>query len=282
MSVDVEDWFQVENLKPVVTRASWPEREYRVEFTTRRILSLFADTGVRATFFCLGWVAERSPGLIREIADAGHEVASHGYAHELVYEQSAADFRADVVRARTLLEDVSGLPVGGYRAPSFSITADAARILAETGHTYDSSVFPVGGHDRYSRLDDGALSEPADPAARAVRTWSGSRLWELPITTRELAGLRLPWGGGGYFRMIPAGMFRRGFTESIDRGGGGVFYLHPWEIDPGQPRVEGLRLSHRFRHYVNLARTEGRLRTLCQRVHFGRADEFLAARGCLP
>ncbi|MFA7567603.1 MAG: XrtA system polysaccharide deacetylase [Alkalispirochaeta sp.] len=263
MSVDLEDWFQVENLKAVIPRESWPEREYRVEQNAETLLEIFRDTGTRATFFCLGWVAERSPDLVRKIQGEGHEIASHGYAHKLVYDQPLKEFRQDVVRAKGLLEEITGEAVLGYRAPSFSITEEALHVLAETGHRYDSSVFPVGGHDRYGKVDL--------PEAAGI-------IMEIPPATLRIGGRVFPWGGGGYFRLIPYGVFERGYRRAVAAGTGRMFYLHPWEVDPGQPRVTGIRRSYRFRHYVNLGRTADRLRRLCKVIDFGRADEQLKLR----
>ncbi|MFW5695721.1 MAG: XrtA system polysaccharide deacetylase, partial [Alkalispirochaeta sp.] len=271
ISVDVEDWFQVENLRGAISRESWDVRPRRVVANTERILNVLQRTNTIGTFFCLGWIAEREPALIREIRDAGHEIASHGYSHRLIYEQELRDFRQDVVRAKALLEDIAGAEVLGYRAPSFSITEASLQVLAETGHRYDSSWFPTGGHDRYGQVDL-APAEPRDiPAAIELSSHpeSGNAplgthpFWELPITTLRLGSRRLPWGGGGWFRLYPAGMFRRGFRRAVHRAGGGMFYLHPWEVDPGQPRVEGIRRSYAFRHYVNLEKTAARLEKLC-------------------
>jgi polysaccharide deacetylase family protein (PEP-CTERM system associated) len=275
MSVDVEDWFQVENLRGVISRESWDDRERRVVANTERILSVLARTETTATFFCLGWIAEREPDLIRAIAAAGHEIASHGYAHRLIYEQDISEFREDVIHAREILSEISGQEIVGYRAPSFSITEDALRVLEETGHRYDSSWFPAAGHDRYGRLE---LPIPAEYAARGVvppviRLGS---FREIPITTRRLGSRLLPWGGGGWFRLFPEGLFRRGFIKATAAAGGGIFYLHPWEVDPGQPRMEGIRRSYAFRHYVNLAKTEGRLERLCRAVPFTSAARMLA------
>jgi len=314
MSIDVEDWFQVENLKGVISRESWSEREYRVEANTDRILEIFSDTQTTATFFCLGWVAERSPALIRRIHAAGHEVASHGYGHQLVYDLDAAAFREDVVRAKGVLEDLSGAAVLGYRAPSFSITPWALEVLAGTGHRYDSSVFPVSGHDRYAAL---ALDEadrvprgrypvapvyaigagtvsPGGSGASDAAGGDPSTILEIPIATLRMGGRggrtpaagdaagqggrALPWGGGGYFRLIPYPLFAAGFRRGVTAGTAPIFYLHPWEVDSGQPRVEGLRRSYAFRHYVNLAKTAERLRKLCGTVRFGRADRALGFR----
>lgn len=274
MSIDVEDWFQVENLRGVIDRESWDDRERRVVANTERILAVFARTGTRATFFCLGWIAEREPELIREIVAAGHEIASHGYAHRLIYEQDIGEFREDVIHAREVLSQISGQEILGYLAPSFSITEDALRVLEETGHRYDSSWFPAAGHDRYGRVE---LPIPEAYTQRGVippiiRLGSFS---ELPITTRRLGSRLLPRGGGGWFRLFPEGLFRRGFLRATSESGGGVFYLHPWEVDPGQPRMDGIRRSYAFRHYVNLAKTEGRLERLCEAVPFASAAEVL-------
>lgn len=269
MSVDVEDWFQVENLRPRIARDSWPHRELRVERNTDRILRIFDDTRTRATFFCLGWVAERLPALVRRIAAQGHEVASHGYAHRLIYEQSPREFAEDVNRARKLLEDIGGARVIGYRAPSFSITDWSYPILAQTGHRYDSSVFPVSGHDRYGR--------PAHQDTAGIV--------ELPLATAEVGGRALPWAGGGWFRLYPGWLFRAGFRRIVRQAHPArppVFYLHPWEVDPGQPRVHGLPYGYRLRHYVNLERTAERLETLCRSVRFVRADETLPVAQLRP
>jgi len=254
MSVDVEDWFQVENLKEVVPRSSWDTRERRVERNTGRILDLMADHGARGTFFILGWVAERHPELIRRIAAGGHEIASHGYGHELVYSLSPADFRRDVLRSKQILEDVSGQPVTGYRAPCFSITNWAVEILQELGFEYDSSVFPTVAHDRYGRLTGVEMGRPV------VELRPGFH--EVCISCLPVGGRGLPWGGGGYFRLMPFAAWRAGIRRILRTGSPYVFYIHPWEIDPGQPRVEGLSRMNRFRHYVNLDRSEPRLAAL--------------------
>ncbi len=288
MSIDVEDWFQVENLRPAVDRERWDEYPRRVVGNTERVLDIFARTGTTATFFVLGWVAERHPELVRRINDAGHEVAGHGYAHRLIYEQSIDEFRADVVRAKEVLEEITGRPVYGYRAPSFSITAEALCVLAETGHTYDSSYFPALAHDRYSRIDltslarpdalatspsgTGLTDAPGSPGApSATPSWRvplASGMTEYPITTLRVAGTAFPWGGGGYFRLYPPALFRTGFRVAASQNRGAVFYLHPWEVDPDQPRVAGLRRSHAFRHYVNLAACASRLERLCSEFPF--------------
>jgi polysaccharide deacetylase family protein (PEP-CTERM system associated) len=254
MSVDVEDWFQVENLKSVIAGDTWESRERRVERNTMRLLELLEARGVHATFFVLGWVGERHPGLVRRIAAAGHEIASHGYGHELVYTLSEAEFRADVERSKKGLEDVTGERVTGYRAPCFSITDWAVGILQELGFEYDSSAFPTVAHDRYGRLAGVAMGRPI------VELRPGFH--EVCISCLPVGRLGLPWGGGGYFRLIPFSAWRAGVRRILAAGSPYVFYIHPWEIDPGQPRMEALGRMNRFRHYVNLDRSEERFRSL--------------------
>jgi polysaccharide deacetylase family protein (PEP-CTERM system associated) len=254
MSIDVEDWFQVENLKPVVARATWDSRESRVVRNTNRILDLLEEHRARATFFVLGWVAERQPELIRRIAAGGHEIASHGYGHDLIYTLSPAEFRADVERGKKLLEDGTGQRVLGYRAPSFSITDWAVSILQDLGFEYDSSVFPTVAHDRYGRLTGVDLGQPILELRPGFH--------EVSISCLPLGKRGLPWGGGGYFRMLPYAAWRGGVRRILGSGAPYVFYIHPWEIDPGQPRMRGLSAVSRFRHYLNLARCEDRFARL--------------------
>jgi polysaccharide deacetylase family protein (PEP-CTERM system associated) len=254
MSVDVEDWFQVENLKPVVPRATWDIRESRVERNTMRILEILAGQGALATFFILGWVAERQPTLIRRIAEQGHEIASHGYGHDLLYNLSPDEFRADVSRCKSILEDLTGQQVRGYRAPSFSITDWAVPILEDLGFGYDSSVFPTVAHDRYGKLAG------VDAGRPILELRPGFH--EVCISCLPVGNRGLPWGGGGYFRMIPYGPWQAGVRRILAGGAPYVFYIHPWELDPGQPRLNGLGRLNRFRHYVNLERSENRFRAL--------------------
>lgn len=256
LSFDVEDWFQVENLKRVVERASWDRCDLRVAVNTHRILDLLDQFGRKATFFVLGWVAQKAPGLVREIAERGHEVASHGFSHELVYHQSEQAFREDVRKAKRLLEDLSGQNVLGYRAPSFSLTDLGMQILYEEGYRYDSSVFPSSLHDRYSRPESAVSALDVGLG----RTPHG--LLEVVIPTLDVGPLRMPWGGGGYFRAVPYWVFRQGINRILKRRGVFVFYLHPWEIDADQPRVDGLTWSSRQRHYLGLANTYGKLARL--------------------
>ena len=272
MSVDVEDYFQVSAFDGSVARSSWEGRESRVEANTTRLLDLLDEFGVRGTFFVLGWVAHRHPRLVRDIAGRGHEIASHGYGHRLVYDQTPEAFREDVRRAKGLLEDAGGAPVGGYRAPSFSVTAAslwALDILLEEGHWYDASIFPIR-HDRY-----GIPDAPRHPHRRELK---GGSLMEMPGATVRVGPLNLPIAGGGYFRILPYAWTRWGMARLNRREGQpAVFYVHPWEIDPDQPRLPAGRLG-RFRHYRNLHRTEGRLRSLLADFRFGTVASLLRAR----
>jgi polysaccharide deacetylase family protein (PEP-CTERM system associated) len=270
MSVDVEDWFQVENLKPVVARTSWDSRETRVVRNTSRILELLQAHGARATFFVLGWIAERQPGLIRQIAEEGHEIASHGYGHDLVYTLSQTEFRADVERGKKLLEDATGQRVTGYRAPSFSITDWAVAILQELGFEYDSSLFPTVAHDRYGRLSGVDAGQPI------IELRPGFH--EVSISCLPLGRRGLPWGGGGYFRMLPYQTWRAGVRRILHSGAPYMFYIHPWEIDPGQPRLTGLSAVSRFRHYVNLARCEHRFEALLRDFRWTTVRDLLDQR----
>lgn len=256
MTVDVEDYFQVSGFADAVPRDTWDARQSRVVDNTNRILDIFAEANVRATFFVLGWVAERFPSLVRRIADAGHQIGSHGYAHRLVYDMTPDEFRADLRRAQDAIGLACGVLVDGYRAPSFSITARslwAFDVLIEEGYTYDSSVFPIV-RDRYGI--------PGSPRDVHLITREAGSLWELPPSTLRWSGVNLPIGGGGYFRLFPYAWTRAGIARINEREHRpAVVYLHPWEIDPAQPRIRAGALN-RFRHYVNLDRTEERLEQL--------------------
>jgi polysaccharide deacetylase family protein (PEP-CTERM system associated) len=272
MTVDVEDYFHVSVFEKTVPRARWESLESRVVINTERLLDLFDEHGVRGTFFVLGWVAERYPSVVRSIAGRGHELASHGYAHRLVYEQAPEVFRDDVRKAKALIEDLSGRRVNGYRAPSFSVTERslwALDVLLEEGYRYDASIFPIR-HDRY-----GIPDAPRWPHAMARK--SGS-LFEVPGSTVRFGGTNLPVAGGGYFRILPYAWTRWGMRR-LNRveGQPAVFYLHPWEIDPEQPRLPASVLG-RFRHYRNLHLTEARLRSLMRDFRFGPLETVLA--GC--
>jgi polysaccharide deacetylase family protein (PEP-CTERM system associated) len=254
LSIDVEDWFHVENLRRAIPRESWDELEHRVERNTDRMLELIAEHDIRCTCFILGWVAERNPDLVRRIAAAGHEVASHGYGHQPLPELSPTEFREDVARCKAILEDLTGAAVRGYRAPSFSITEWSIPILQELGFDYDSSAFPTIAHDRYGRLPGVTAGSPV------VRLRPGFH--EVSISCLPVGSRGLPWGGGGYFRLMPYFVFRRGVGHILRSRNPYVFYIHPWEIDPGQPRVDGLPRLLELRHYTGLANAEERFRTL--------------------
>jgi polysaccharide deacetylase family protein (PEP-CTERM system associated) len=253
LSIDLEDWFHAENLK--IGPDSWDSCELRVERNTTRILEILEESNVRATFFVLAWVAEKCTQLIRTIAAAGHEVASHGYNHRLVYSLTPSEFRVDVLRSKNYLEDLTGRAVRGYRAPCFSITDWAIPILQDAGFDYDSSVVPAIAHDRYGRLNGVTAGNPI------VLLRDG--FYEVCISCIPIGQRGLPWGGGGYFRLVPYGLWCRGIRLILRSGRPYLFYIHPWEIDAEQPRVNNISASNRFRHRVNLHRCEKRFAALC-------------------
>ena len=269
MTVDVEDYFQVSAFDAVVPRTDWDRLESRVEANTDRLLQTFDDARVTATFFVLGWVAERFPALVKRIAAARHEVGSHGYAHRLIYDQTQDAFRDDVRRAKGTLEALTGRLVEGYRAPSFSITSRslwALDVLLGEGHRYDASIFPIR-HDRY-----GIPGAPRHP--HVLQRERGS-LIEAPGSTVRVGGMNLPVAGGGYFRILPYAWTRWGIGRlNASEHRPAIFYLHPWEIDPAQPRLSAGWLS-RFRHYRNLDKTECRLRRLLRDFRFAPLREML-------
>lgn len=271
MSVDVEEYFQVAAFERQVRKDDWGAFPSRVEWNTGRVLDLFAAKGVRATFFVLGWVAERHPGLIRRIVAEGHELASHGYDHTRVIYMDQRVFREDVVRTRGILEDTGGVRVRGYRAPSYSIGAGnlwALDVLLETGHEYSSSIYPIR-HDLYGMPE-------APRFAFRVREQA---ILELPVTTVEWGGAKLPAGGGGFFRLLPYAAYRWALrrVNELDHQPG-IFYFHPWEVDAAQPRIEHAPLKSRFRHYVNLDTMEARLARLLGDFSWGRVDDVFGLR----
>jgi polysaccharide deacetylase family protein (PEP-CTERM system associated) len=263
MTIDVEDYFHVSVFDGVVPRIQWEQLETRVCANTDRLLALFDEHAVQATFFVLGWVACRFPDLVKRIAAGGHEIASHGYSHRLVYDQTPAAFREDVRRAKSVLEEIAGVPVRGFRAPSYSVTPRslwALDILIEEGYSYDASIFPIR-HDRYGI--------PTAPRHPFILERHGRMLVEAPASTVRVGPMNLPIGGGGYFRILPYAWTRWGIGRVNHREGRpAIFYLHPWEIDPGQPTLRTSLLGT-FRHYRNLAATEGRLRRLLTDFRFG-------------
>ncbi len=276
MTVDVEDYFQVSAFEPHIAREQWEGLPCRVERNIERILALFDAHQVRATFFVLGWMAERYPQMVRRLSEAGHEVASHGYEHVRVVNQTREAFRVDIRRTKALLEDTTGQPVRGYRAASYSIGRDnlwALDELREAGHAYSSSIYPIH-HDLYGM--------PEAPRF-AFRYGGEDGILEVPVTTVMLGERTFPCGGGGYFRLFPYALSRWALRR-VNRhdGESAVFYFHPWEIDPDQPRQAGIGLKTRVRHYLNLARTEARLRQLLQDFAWDRMDAIFLQGAARP
>ena len=272
LSFDVEEHFQVSAFETPGRRRSWGQLESRVEQNVNKILELLSRRGTRATFFILGWVAERHPALVKRLAAEGHEVASHGYAHQMITTQTPEVFREDVRKAKQILEDLTGRPVEGYRAPSFTITAKttwALPILVKEGYRYDSSIVPVL-HDRYGMMG-------ADPWCHEIATESGP-IWEVPPSTSELLGWRIPVAGGGYFRLYPYPVLRTLLKRVEACRQPLVMYLHPWELDPDQPRMEGSLMST-VRHYLNLGRTADRLARLLTDFDFAPIREVAVPQG---
>lgn len=272
MTIDVEDYFQVSAFAPYIARDSWPTRECRVEANIERILAILDDGKVHATFFTLGWIAERYPAMVKRIVAGGHELASHGYGHLRASEQDRAAFLHDIGSAKALLEDIGGQAVLGYRAPSFSIGKDnlwALDALHEAGYRYSSSIYPVR-HDHYGMPDAPRFAWHPEGAGG---------LLEVPVTTVRVGARNLPAGGGGYFRLLPYAL-SRWMMRRVNREDGqpAIFYFHPWELDPGQPRPAGLDLKTRFRHYVNLDRMEGRIAALTRDFAWDRMDRIFLGR----
>ena len=273
MTIDVEDYFHVAALSKVVRPEHWDRQPSRVVANTYKILDLFDNKAIKGTFFVLGWVAEREPALIKEIAKRGHEVASHGYSHQLIYGQQPSVFREETHRSKEILEQLIQQPIEGYRAASYSITRKslwALDILAELGFKWDSSIFPVY-HDNY-----GIPDTPSEPYK--IQTRNGGQLKEFPITSAQKMGLSIPAAGGGYFRQFPYPLFKYLFhVASHGNRVPKLFYLHPWEVDPGQPRFNNASWFSRFRHYTNLDKCEARLNRLIDDFKFGTMTESLAS-----
>jgi polysaccharide deacetylase family protein (PEP-CTERM system associated) len=272
LTVDVEEYFQVAAFERTIAREQWDHSDSRVEYSTHRVLDLFAAKRVRGTFFVLGWIAERHPALVHRIVAEGHELASHGYDHTRIHQFTAEQFRADVVRTRAILEETGGVRVRGYRAPSYSINGKnlwALDVLQETGHVYSSSIYPVH-HDLYGMPE----------APRFSFRFRPDGILEIPVTTVSLANRNFPCGGGGYFRLLPYPLFRWALRRVNERDRrAGLFYFHPWEVDPQQPRVQGAPLKSRFRHYLNLDSMHDRLSQLLDDFSWGRMDEIFLGEG---
>lgn len=273
LTFDVEDWFQAPNLKDMIRKDSWGSKELRVKENTKKLLSILDKYETKATFFILGWVAERIPDLVREIHGRGHEIACHGYAHELIYNLSVDGFREDIRRSRNILADITGEKILGYRAPCFSITEWALDVLNEEKFKYDSSFFPSMAHDRYGKL----ITANKTNSVQEVR----SGFFEVLIPTLDFIGIRIPWGGGAYFRLIPYAFYKRGVRIISGNEGVFVFYLHPWEIDPLQPHVHGIKLQYKIRHYSGLRKTEGKLKQLLKDFRFDTIKSGLGKLGFL-
>lgn len=270
LTIDVEDYFQVSAFAPYIARSEWSARECRIERNMDTVLGMLADQNTKATFFTLGWIAERYPHVVRQIVEQGHELASHGYGHERASDQTEAVFFADVNLAKIILEDLSGRAVNGYRAPSFSIGLKnlwAFDCLLRAGYRYSSSIYPIR-HDHYGMPDSRRFAYPVRPG-----------LMEIPLTTLRLLSRNFPSSGGGYFRLLPY-TWSRWMLRRVNEGDGesGVFYFHPWELDPGQPRIAGISGKTRFRHYVNLDRMQARLNCLLKDFQWGRMDQVFHGR----
>ncbi len=268
MTIDVEDYFQVAAFEEHIDRKSWSSRECRVEKNVNRLLENLSTVDARATFFTLGWIAERYPTLVRQITAAGHEIASHGYAHRKATTQNRKQVKEDLLRAKGILQDTTGEFVRGYRAPSFSIGREnlwVHDVLTETGHEYSSSIYPVH-HDHYGM-----------PEANRFTHVTASGLVEIPLTTTPMLGRNLPAAGGGYFRLLPYPI-SRWMINRVNEGEGqpAIFYCHPWEIDPDQPRIAEASAKSRFRHYVNMNQMENRLNRLMNDFRWGRVDDVFA------
>jgi len=273
LTIDVEEFFQVHALSGVVAMDAWETYPSSVTESTGLILNLLDAKGIKATFFCLGWVAERHPDLIRRIHRAGHEIASHGYAHKVIYAQEPAGFKADTAKAKAILEDITGEPVLGYRAPTYSITRQtlwALDILEELGYRYDSSIFPIR-HDNYGIPD----------APRFPHRLGPRRMVEFPISTVRIGPVNLPIAGGGYFRLLPYPVTRQGLKTIAGHGHPFIFYVHPWEFNPAIPRVASLSALSRFRTYVGLSKTQQRFQRLITDFPFTTASNVLADLGLI-
>ncbi len=265
ITIDVEDWFQVENLKSRISASSWDDRELRVEKNTRLLLDIldsFRDRcscstdqtqDISATFFVLGWVAEKLPHLVKEISDRGHEVASHGYFHSLCTGSTHRQLAEELVKSKKFLEDLTGVRVYGFRAPSFSISDEVLDVVRKCGYLYDSSYNSFDINERYGRISLDSKKKTG------IAYKIGDDFFELPVSNLELGRVILPWAGGGYFRLIPFHIFKFGVKAILKRQNAYLFYMHPWEVDPGQPRIDKLPFSFKFRHYLNLDKTAARM-----------------------
>jgi polysaccharide deacetylase family protein (PEP-CTERM system associated) len=271
LTIDVEDYFQVSNFSSIIPYKKWKDYDLRVVENTKKILAILDEYKTKATFFVLGWLAERIPEVVREIYEKGHEIASHGYTHQVLYDVGPYWFRIDVARSKQILEQITGAKVDGYRAPSFSITNKtlwALKILSEEGHKYDSSMFPIQNHDRYGMPE-------ANPFLHQIELGENDRLVEFPLSTTKFLGKRVPIAGGGYLRLLPYAFMKWGIRRINGQGFPAMVYLHPWELDPQQPRIKADWVTS-FRHYVNISKTEHKLRRLLHDFKFSTIQTVLS------
>lgn len=280
LTIDVEDWFQVENFKSHIDYSEWDRLPSRVHRNTLELLDLFGNQkfSIKATFFILGWVAEKCPDLVREISKRGHEVASHGYAHNMCTSISQDALFADLVRSKQVLEKITGKQIAGYRAPSFSINNDTLGLVQKAGYLYDSSYNSFSRHGRYGSITTRGRQR------QGIAYIIDSGFYELPVSNLKLHGQTIPWGGGGYFRLLPFNIFKRGVRTILSKQNVYIFYMHPWEIDPQQPRVKNIKRLTEFRHYLNLEKAYGRLHELIntfQHCRFISASQYLQGQACL-
>jgi len=274
MTVDVEDYFQVENFKSVIQYQDWNRYELRVEKNIDCLLEIFDTTNTKATFFVLGWIAEKRPDMVKKISAAGHEIASHGCNHNLLYNMKKSELKDDLLKSREILEDLISEPVVGYRAPSFSITEEAIVLLKETGYQYDSSCFNIPLHPRYSHL------KSADSTNEMIFRHENGLL-EFSLSTVKTFGFKLPWSGGGYFRMMPYCLFKHGFKKAAEQNNGAIFYLHPWEVDALQPKIKGIKHNYAFRHYVGLSKNKHKIEQLTKDFTFTSLSSELGTLGII-
>lgn len=268
LSVDVEDWFQVDNLKQAISRNSWNDRVSRVEGNVDIILELLNEHDSKATFFILGWIAERFPNVVKKIYNQGHEIACHGFNHELVYSISPENFRSDIKKTKDILENIIGNRIIGYRAPNFSITDWAIDILISEGFNYDSSLFLTVAHNRY-----GKLKEYAIPSNQVFELKNG--FYQVMLSNINYGGINIPWSGGFYFRFIPYRIFKTGIDKILKEKGMYIFYIHPWEFDSTQPKIRNISLQYKFRHYTNLKSTKQKFGKLLSDYKFNPINSII-------
>lgn len=261
LSVDVEDWFQVDNLKQAINRDSWGARTSRVERNVKIILERLNEHNASATFFILGWIADRFPNLVREIHSQGHEIACHGYNHDLIYSLTQENFKSDVKRTKDILEGIIGERIIGYRAPNFSITDWAIDLLQSMEFQYDSSLYQTIAHKRYGKLKKYEI-----PTTNIFKLKED--FYQVMLSSIDLLGTQIPWAGGFYFRFIPYLIFKQGIDNILKKKGIYIFYIHPWEFDPEQPRIKNISLQHKFRHYTNLKKTGPKFVRMLKDFHF--------------